>query len=427
MSMLRHFRPRGGLWAHRDFMWLWSAQTISQFGTQVTLLALPLAAIVVLDASAFQVAVLGALEWAPWLLFSLPVGAWIDRVLRKPVLVLADVGRALVLLSVPVAHALDALTIWQLYGVGFATGVLTVFFDVAYQSYLPSLVERRELEEGNAKLEISRSGAQLAGPGFAGVLVDLLTAPVAILADAISFAVSALFLGAIRREEVPVERKAGRTRLHVEIVEGVRFVATHPYLRPSMAFVAISNFFGMVMYSILLVYAVRDLGLGPAAIGVIFALGNVGFLAGAALTTRISSRLGVGPTLVGSAFVVGWPLLLIPLAPEDAAAPFLVAAFALAGFGGVVYNVTGLSLMQAITPNRLLGRMNASRRFVVWGVIPLGSLAGGALAAVIGLRPTLFVGAVGGCFAFVPVLFSPVRSVRGIPEPEPDQPVLEHA
>jgi MFS family permease len=416
--MRRRFWFKSGLWRHGDFMRLWSAQTISQFGTQVTFLALPLAAIVVLDASAFEVAVLGALEWTPWLLFSLPVGAWVDRVLRKPVLVVADVGRALVLLSVPLAYGFDALTIWQLYGVGFATGVLTVFFDVAYQSYLPSLVERDQLEEGNSKLEISRSGAQLAGPGFAGVLVDLVTAPVAILADAISFLVSALFLATIPREEAAVERPSEPTRLHVEILEGVRYVLTHPYLRPSMAFVAVSNFFGTVMFSILLVYAVRDLDLGPAAIGLIFALGNVGFLAGAALSTRISNRFGVGPTMVGSAVLVGWPLLLVPLAPKNAAPPFLVAAYTLVGFGGVVYNVTGLSLMQAITPNRLLGRMNASRRFVVWGVIPLGSLAGGALATVIGLRPTLFVGAIGGCLAFVPILFSPVRSVMRIPQAE---------
>jgi MFS family permease len=394
-------------------MRLWSAQTISQFGTQITFLALPLAAIVVLDASAFEVAVLGALEWTPWLLFSLPVGAWVDRVLRKPILVFADIGRALVLLSVPLAYGFDALTIWQLYAVGFGTGVLTVFFDVAYQSYLPSLVERDQLEEGNSKLEVSRSGAQLAGPGVAGVLVDLVTAPVAILADAVSFVVSAVFLGAIRREEAPVDL-ADRPRLRVEIVEGIRYVLGHRYMRPSMAFVAVVNFFSQVVSSILLVYAVRDLDLAPAEIGIIFGLGNIGFLAGAALSTRISGRFGVGPTLVGSAAVSGWPLLLIPIAPQDAAPFFLVAAFAFTGFAAVVYNVVGISLMQAITPDRLLGRMNASRRFVVWGTIPLGSLAGGVLASGIGLRETLFVGAIGASVAFLPVLFSPIRSVDRI-------------
>jgi MFS family permease len=417
--MRRSFWPRGGLWRHSDFVRLWGAQTISQFGTQITLLALPLAAIVVLDASAFEVAVLTAVEWMPWLLFSLPIGAWVDRVLRKPILVAADVGRALVLLSVPLAYAFDALTIWQLYAVGFAHGILTVFFDVAYQSYLPSLVERRQLEEGNSKLEVSRSGAQLAGPGIAGVLVELVTAPVAILADAVSFVVSALFLRSIRREEAPPER-GEPTRLHVEIVEGVRYVLTHPLLRPSMAFVAVSNFFGSVMYSILLVYAVRELGLSAAAIGVVLALGNTGFLAGAALAPRISARLGVGPTLVTTAALIGWPLWLVPLAPQDGAAAFLVAAFALASFAGVVYNVVGISYFQAITPGRLLGRMNASRRFVVWGAVPLGSLAGGVLAATIGLRETLFVGAIGGSVAFLPLLFSPVRSVQKAPDELPE-------
>jgi MFS family permease len=414
----RAWRPTG-LWRHGDFMRLWTAQTISQFGTQVTLLALPIAAIVVLDASAFEVALLTALEWTPWLLFSLPVGAWVDRVKRRPVLVAADFGRALVLVSVPLAYAVDVLTIWQLYAVGFATGVLTVFFDVAYQSYLPSLVERGQLQEGNSKLEISRSGAQLAGPGFAGVLVDLVTAPVAVLADAVSFVVSALFLGAIRRQEEPVQR-AEESRLRTEIVDGLRYVLTHPILRPSMAFVAVSNFFGSVMFSILLVYAVRDLDLGPAAIGFVFGLGNVGFLVGAALSSRISAWLGVGPTLVAAAALVGWPLLLIPLAPRDVALPVFVAAFGLASFAGVIYNVVGISLMQAITPDRLLGRMNASRRFVVWGTIPLGSLTGGALASVIGLRETLFVGAIGASVAFVPVLFSPIRAIDRIPEELPE-------
>jgi MFS family permease len=415
----RAWRP-AGLWRHGDFMRLWTAQTISQFGTQVTLLALPIAAIVVLDASAFEVALLAALEWTPWLLFSLPVGAWVDRVRRRPVLVAADFGRALVLVSVPLAYAADVLTIWQLYAVAFATGVLTVFFDVAYQSYLPSLVERSQLQEGNSKLEISRSGAQLAGPGFAGVLVDLVTAPVAVLADAVSFVVSAVFLGAIRRQEEPV-RRAEESRLRTEIVDGLRYVLTHPILRPSMAFVAVSNFFGSVMFSILLVYAVRELDLGPAAIGFVFGLGNVGFLVGAALSSRVSAWLGVGPTLVAAAALVGWPLLLIPLAPRDVALPVFVAAFGLASFAGVIYNVVGLSLMQAITPDRLLGRMNASRRFVVWGTIPLGSLTGGVLASVIGLRETLFVGAIGASVAFVPVLFSPIRSIDRIPEelPEP--------
>jgi MFS family permease len=406
------------LWQNRDFLRFWSAQSISQLGSQITALALPLVALLLLDASPFEVAVLATVEWLPWLLFSLPVGAWIDRVHRRPVLILADLARGVALLSVPVAYWLDALTLGQLYVVAFATGVLTVFFDVAYQSYLPSLVERRQLSEGNSKLEISRSAAGLVGPGLAGALVDLVTAPVAILGDAISFLASAALLLGIRRGE-RVEPAAKETRLVAEIVEGVRYVLGHQYLRPCMALVAISNFFGNIFWTMLLVYAVRRLDWTPATIGLVLALGNLGFLAGAALAPRISRRVGIGPGLIASAAICGWPLLLIPLAPADRAIPVFVAAAAVTSFGIVVFNVIAISLMQAITPDPLLGRMNASRRFVVWGVIPLGQLASGGLAAWIGLRPTLFVGAVGASLAFLPLLFSPVRSLREVPEEEP--------
>ena len=406
------------LWRSGDFLRLWSAQTISQFGTQITLLALPLAAILVLDASATEVALLAAFEWLPWLLFSLPVGALVDRMRRRPVLILADVGRAVALLSVPAAYALDVLTLWHLYAVGFLIGVLTVFFDVAYQSYLPSLVERRQLADGNSKLEISRSGAQLAGPGAAGGLVQLLTAPIAILVDAVSYLVSAALLGRIRGEE-RFQKPTDGTRLRTEIVEGVRYVFGDTYLRPSMGFVALSNFFGNVLWTIFLVYAVRRLGWSPGTIGLVLTLGNLGFVAGAVLAPRIAARFGVGPTMIGAAMLGGWPLLAVPLAPAAYAIPLVVAAVAVQGFGVVLFNVTAISLFQAITPDRLLGRMNASRRFVVWGVIPLGQLVSGGLAAWIGLRPTLLVGAIGAAVAFLPLALSPVRSLRAVPEEEP--------
>jgi MFS family permease len=405
------------LWRNSDFLRLWSAQTISQFGTQISALALPLAAIFVLHASATEVAVLAALEWLPWLLFSLPVGALVDRMRRRPVLVVADVGRGVALATVPAAYAFDGLTLGHLYLVGFAVGLLTVFFDVAYQSYLPSLVERRELGEGNSKLEISRSGAQLAGPGAAGGLVQLLSAPVAILTDAASYLVSAVLLARIRREE-RFEKPQDGTRLRHEIVEGVRYVFRDPILRPSMAFVATSNFFGNVLWTIFVVYAVRRLEWSAGTIGLVLTLGNLGFLAGAVLAPRIGTRFGVGPTMIGAAMLGGWPLLAVPLAPVEEAIPLVVAAVAVQGFGVVLFNVTAISLFQAITPDRLLGRMNASRRFVVWGVIPLGQLASGGLAAWIGLRPTLLVGAIGTAVAFLPLLFSPVRSLRAVPEEE---------
>ena len=403
------------MWQRPDFLWLWSSQTVSQFGSQVSALALPLVAIVVLRESAFEVATLGMVEFLPFLLFALPAGVWVDRLRRRPILIVSDIVRALALASVPVAYWLDGLTIWQLYAVGFVVGVGTVFFDVAYQSFLPTVVARDELSEGNSKLEVSRSAAQIGGPGLAGVLIGVLTAPVAVLADAISFVVSGLLVGRIRSVEREPTREERRSLLS-ELWEGLRYVLTHEYVRGMAAAVAIFNFFGNVGGAILLVYLVRDLGMSATTIGLVFGLGNLGFLAGAFVAKRVETRLGVGRTIVGSMALSPFGLLLVPLATRETAAPLLVASGAIVGFAVVLYNVSAISLMQAITPDRLLGRMNASRRFVVWGVIPLGSLVGGVLASTIGLRPTLFVGAIGASLAVLPLLFSPVRSLQRVPE-----------
>jgi MFS family permease len=402
--------PHGGLWRHPDFLRLWSAQTISQFGSQVSQLALPLAAILVLDASAFEVAFLGTVEFLPFLLFSLPAGVWVDRLRRKPILVLGDLGRALALGSIPLAYAFDALTIWQLYAVGFLVGVCTVFFDVAYQSYLPSLVDRESLVEGNSKLEISRSGAQLAGPGLAGALIGAVTAPYAILLDAVSFVGSAVLVFRIRRPEVVPEPTA-KPSMRRELMEGLRYLLGHRFWRPIAITVAVSNFFNTLAFSIFLVYAVRELELSAQAIGIVFAVGNLGWLGGAAAAGRLSQRLGIGRTLVGSTLLFGPSLLLVPAAPQSQPIPFLVAALVLATFGGIIFNVTGISFQQAVTPDRMLGRLNATRRFIVWGVIPLGSLAGGVLASQVGLRETLWIGTIGGSLSFLPLLLSPVRSI----------------
>lgn len=401
------------LWRNGDFLLLWSAQTISQLGSQVSGLALPLIAIIVLDASTFEVATLGVVEFLPFAIFSLPAGVWVDRLRRRPILIVADWGRALVLGSIPIAYFSDALTIWQLYIVGFAVGVLTVFFDVAYKSYLPSLVTREQLVDGNSKLEVTRSGAQVAGPGLAGLLIGALTAPYAILLDAASFVASVLCLARIKRPETDVAR-GERMPMRAEIADGLRYVLTHPVMRPSMAYVALSNFFGTMLTAVVLVFAVRELGLSAATVGLTFTLANIGLLAGALAANRLSGRLGVGRVLVGSAALGGWGLLLIPLATPELAIPLLATAFFAFTFCGIIYNVTGLSLMQAVTPDRLLGRMNASRRFVVWGVIPVGMLLGGLIGDKIGLREAMWVGAAGASVAFLPLLFSPVRGITTI-------------
>jgi MFS family permease len=414
---VRRFVP-GGLWRHPDFMKLWGAETVSQLGTQVSAIALPLVAIIVLEASAFEVALLGVIEFAPFILISLPAGVWVDRLRRKPILVTADLGRALLLGSIPVAHWLGMLTIWQLYAAGFVVGVLTVFFDVSYQSYLPSLVARTQLIEGNSKLEISRSGAQLAGPGLSGALVEVLTAPVAVLVDAISFLASAIFLFRIKAEErapTRAERQAG-PGMRAEIVEGLRYVLGNRYLRWIAASTATFNFFSNVIFSVFLVFAVRELDIRPGVIGLIFATGSIGYLTGVLVTNRISGRFGVGPTIIIGG-LGSTSFLLLAAAPASSPIPFLIAAMAISSMGIPIYNITQVSFRQAITPERLQGRMNSVMRFVVWGVIPLGALLGGALASWFGLRFAIWVGAIGMSLAVLPVLLSPVRTLREMPQP----------
>jgi len=419
--------PQAGLWRHPDFLKLWSAQTVSQFGTQISQVALPLVAVIVLDASAFQVAALGTVEFLPFLLFTLPAGVWVDRLPRRPILVLADLGRAAALGSIPLAAAIGHLSLGQLYVAGFLTGTLTVFFDVAYQSYLPSLVERSHLVDGNSKLEVSRAVAQIGGPAASGILVRAFTAPYAVLADAVSFLWSSAFVFAIRREEVVPERAAAAPSMRRELVDGVRYLLGHRYWRGITTSTATFNFFNNVAFAILMVYLVRQLRLSPLTIGLTFALASAGALLGAFFASKIGTRLGIGRTILVGAWGAGPPLLLVPLAPRSLAVPFIAVAFAVTEFAVVLYNVSSISLTQALTPERLLGRVNASRRFVVWGTIPLGSLVSGGLASTIGLRPTIFVGLVGVMFAAIPVALSPVRHVKELPTEPEAMPVREDA
>jgi MFS family permease len=423
--------PRGGLWRHSDFLKLWSAETISQIGSQVDDLAIGFVAIVVLDASAFEVALVGTLNFLPFILFTLPAGVWVDRLRRKPILIAGDFGRAALLATIPIAYVADALTLWQLYVVVFLTGVCTVFFDVAYQSYLPSLVERDQIIDGNSKLEISRSAAQVGGPGFAGALVEIFTAPYAVLVDALSFLSSGVFLLGIRKHEDPPVRETGDGRkpsLMTELKEGLRFVLGNPNLRAQAGCTATSNLFGSLTFAILLVFLVRELGLSAGVIGITFSIGALSSFAAAFSAMRLSRRFGIGPTTIGVGILWGPGTLLVALAPAgNAAIPFVVASLLLLFYSGVVYNIIQVSYRQAICPPRLQGRMNSVMRFVVWGTIPIGTLAGGALGTWIGLRETIVISAIGGGTSFLWILFSPQRHLREMPEPIEDEPVSTEA
>ena len=422
---------RASLIRHPDFLKLWTAETVSVFGTQVTLLALPLVAATILQVTPFEFALLGTIEFLPFIFLSLPAGVWVDRLRRRPILIIGDLGRAISLISIPIAFYFDVLTIWQLYVVGFINGCLTVFFDVAYQSYLPSIVDRDQLVEGNSKLEITRSASQIVGPGMAGVLIGILRAPFAILADAASFVVSALFVFAIRRPEPPIqlhdEATGPRPSMRSEIAAGLRYVTGHRWLRSIAATTGTSNFFGNVMGAILILFLVRERGFTAETLGFAFSIGSVGVLVAALTASRISSRLGVGRTLVLSALGFGVAGLPVAIASDSWLFAAVAASGFIGGFFGVAWNINQISLRQAITPTRMQGKMNATMRFIVWGTIPLGQIVGGFLASVIGLHNTIWIGALGGLIAFLPVALSPVRELKEMPEPvEDDIPIVTY-
>jgi MFS family permease len=406
--------PRSGLLHEHDFRQLFVADTISQLGTQVSLLALPLVAVLALRASPFQVGLLAACETAAFLLIGLPAGAWVDRMRRRNVLITGDLGRAVVLGTVPVAWWLHALTMFQLYAVALVTGALTVFFDVAYQSYLPHLVGRANLVEGNAKLEAVRGVNQMAGPTVAGLLIQWLTAPVAVLVDAVSFAGSALFVGLIRKRE-PVPERTPDARLGREIGEGLRFVFGNRLLRAIAMCTGSSNLFSAIWFPMLLVVLARELRLSAGTIGAMLSVVSIGGLLGALTATRIAKRIGQGPAIWISVAVAGPFGLLIPVVQRGWLLGAAVLGAAVSSFSSVVYNITQVSFRQGLTPERLLGRMNATMRFLVWGTMPLGGLLGGLLAKYFGVRAALWIAAIGGMLVFLPVFLSPLRTMRDLP------------
>ncbi|WP_138732882.1 MFS transporter [Modestobacter excelsi] len=402
---------------HRDFRHLWAAETVSQVGTQVTLLALPVVAVTVLDATPLQMGVLTALETAAFLLIGLPAGAWVDRWRRKRVLVTADLVRALVLATLPVAYLLDVLTLGQLFVVAAVTGTATVFFDVAYQSYLPTLVERDQLVDGNGKLEASRAVAQVAGPGLTGLLLRVLGAPLLIAGDAASFLLSALFLGSIRRPDTVPDR-AGRRPLRAEIAEGLSFVVQHPLLRRIVACTGTSNLFGSMTSALLVLFVIRVLGLPESTLGLVFSVGAVGGLLGAATAARFARRVGEGRAIPLSAVVFAAAGVFVPLAVVGAPAVVLTAGWFVLSWAVVVYNVVQVSFRQRLCPPRLLGRMNASVRFIVFGTMPVGGLLGGVLGEWLGVVPALWVAVGGGFLACLPVLLSPLLTMGDLPDEE---------
>jgi MFS family permease len=406
-----------GLWREPEFLKLWGGESVSQVGAQITQLALPLAAVYELHVTPGQLGALNAASFAPFLAVALFIGVWVDRRRRRPLMIAANAGRALLVGSVPLASALGLLRIEYLVLVAFAIGTLTVLFDVSYQSYLPSLVDREQLVEGNSKLQATASIAQIGGPGLAGVLIGIAGAPVALLVNVGSYVASVASLAAIRRPEPNPAPAAVQLSTRRSIGEGMRLILRAPVLRACAFEAGTYNLCWMALQTVFVLYAVRVLHLSATAIGILFAVGASGSLVGAAGTSLLKQRLGLGRAVMAALVICCCAPALIPLAPHARAGALAVdaAALFLAGAGATAANIQILSLRQAMTPHHLLGRVNAGYRFLCWGPLPLGALIGGFLAGEIGLHATLSVTAVGFVLALAWVVFSPVPRLTDFP------------
>jgi MFS family permease len=404
----------GRLWRDRDFTLFWAGQTIGDLGTAVSAVVLPLIAVSTLQASPFGVGALGAAAWLPWLLVGLPAGASVDRLPYRPVMVGCDLLRVLLIGSVPLTAALGVLGLAQLYVVAFGTGIATVFFQVAYQAYLPTLVSRDDLAEGNAKLQGSESVATVGGPGLGGLLGQLMRAPYALAVDAASYLASAVSLLAIRTREAPRQR-AAREPLVREIAAGARYVLADPLLRVLTIAPAAGNPFFAGVEALAVLFLVRTVGVQPGVVGLLFAAGSLGTIVGAMLARRVARAVGTARALWLSVALTAPAALLVPLTEDGARLACFVVGIFVVSAGVLVYNVTIVAWRQAYVPPDLIGRVVATMRFLLFGTIPLGGLLGGALAGWIGVREAMWVLVVGNLAMPALLVASPLRRLRDMP------------
>ncbi|HEV2098771.1 MAG TPA: MFS transporter [Stellaceae bacterium] len=405
-----------GLLRHSDFLKLWAAQTSSQFGGQVAVLTVPLTAALILKATPFEMGVLTAAGTAPHVLLSLFAGAWADRRNRRSILISADVGRAMLMLVIPLAFFLHALGIGLMILVASLTGALTVLFDIAHQSYLPSLVGREHLTDGNAKLLATQSAALLIGPGIAGALVGLISAPGALVITSMTFVASAAFLAWIRTRELASLSATVQPMLK-QIRAGLCLVIMNPLLRAVAGYQATSNLFMQMVIAILVLYCIRTLSISPWLLGLMFSGSSIGFLLGALSARRISHVAGPGPCIVWGATVMCLGCLAIPFASGAPlhAALIVGAGLALSGFGETIFLANQMSLRQAITPDRLQGRMNATMRFLTWSFRPIGAVLGGVIGDAFGLWAALIIGTGGMLLALPWIYASPLLAAHKMP------------
>ena len=410
-TIVRRLTPRiPDLLRDRAFRRYWSGQTVSMFGDQISSIALPLVAVLVLHATPAAMGLLAALVWLPSLLFGLHAGVWVDRRgRRRSTMIAADLGRFVLLASIPVSYAFGVLTLWQLYGVAFGAGAFSVLFTVSDPTLFVSLVPKDRYVEGNSLIYGSRALSFVGGPSVGGVLVQFLTAPLAVLADAVSFLGSAFFLARIHPDEPPAaERGKG------SVIAGARFIRRSAVVRASLAAVSVINFFNFVFFALFVLYATRYLHVRPGVLGAVLGIGAIGGVLGAAVTKRLAARFGVGLVYTISCLVFTAPLTLVPLAagPRPVILAMLMAAEFIAGFGVMVLDISGGSIFSAVIPDDMRSRVTGAFQAVNYGTRPLGSLAGGFLGTVIGPHATLWVGAVGGMTGFLLLLPTPLPRFR---------------
>ena len=399
-----------------DFVKFWIGQSISVFGSQFSGIAIPIAAYVILKAQPIQFGILGGLGTISFLLFSLLVGVYVDRHRRRVIMIYADLGRAGILALVPLGALLGFLSMNLFYAVAFLSGVLTVFFEISYQSYIPSLVEHSQLVDANGKLEATRAISSSAGPSLAGVIVQLVSAPLAVFGDVLGYLTSASSLSWIRKKEEAFSKTSRSTGQ--DIKEGLKVVFGDRRLWQIAACTSTANLFTGGMFAIVVPYLLSEFGLTPTQVGFLFALAAVGSVVGALVAPRLAARIGVGKSIILNAFLFGVPFAGLYVASGPLEALPISLAMLVTGFAGVAYNVNQVSYRQALVSRALQGRMNATMRFIVTGSIPIGSFIGGILGENFGYHTAIGLCVAGASTAFLWVLFSPIRGVRSMPSAE---------
>jgi MFS family permease len=412
------------LWRDRTFLTYWTSSAIAVLGFQVTAVAMPLVAVITLHASATDTGLLRAIVALPNLLFGIVAGVWVDRLPRRPIMIAAGLVGAIMLASIPITSLFGVLVLPQLYVTSFLAGTLGVFAGLAHSAYLPSIVGREELVDANSKLATTNSTLAIVGPSLGGVLVQLITAPLALIADSVMSLVSAAVLVAIRKPE-PTRPAVREHRFRAEIAEGIRTVVGHPVLRILLLVIGFANLFSALAQAVFVLYMARDLHLPPAKIGLVFAAAGPGSLLGALVARRLSQRVGIGPAIIAGALAFGLGWAIAPLAGADPVTqlPLLMGSQFLLFGGALVANINAMSLRQVITPERLLGRVNGSMLLAFQGVVPVGAVAGGWIGQNFGLRPALWVAAAGSLAMMALVAATPLRRLRTVDDAAAIQPL----